>query len=98
MSLNRYESMLFGYLEHHPEEKRYWEGRVREVESRKISRDQAARELDAMFWDYFEERSRYQSPFREVATHENMQKISMLNLSEYLLRMWAPPKRAKKRP
>ena len=90
--------MLLGYLENHPEEKRYWEGRVREVALRKMSRDQAARELDSMFWDYFEERSRYQSPFREVATHENMQKISMLNLSEYLLRLWAPPSRAKKRP
>jgi len=97
MSLNRYESMLYGYLENHPDEKRYWQGRVRDVAARKMSRDQAARDLDSMFWDYFEERSRHQSPFREVATHENMQKISMLSLSEYLLRMWAPPPPKKKR-
>ena len=91
MSLNRYESMLLGYLENHPEEMRFWEGRVREVANRKITRVQAALDLNQMFWDYFDERSRFQSPFREVATHENMEKISMLNLSEYLLRMWAPP-------
>jgi len=96
MSLNRYESLLLGYLENHPEEKRYWEGRVREVAGRKVSRSQSAQDLNSMFWDYFEERSRHQSPFREVATHENMQKISMLNLSEYLMRMWAPVPAKKK--
>jgi len=91
MSLNRYENLLLSYLENHPEEKRFWESQVREVAARQPSRNQAARELSAMFWEYFEERARFQSPFREVVAHEDMQRISMVNLSEYLMRMWAPP-------
>ena len=97
MSLNRYESMLLSYLENHLDEKDFWRSRVIETANRKVSREQSARDLSAMFWEYFEERSRHESPFREVATREGLERISMLNLSEYLMRLWAPPPSPKKR-
>lgn len=91
MSLNRYEQMLYRYLESRPDERRYWESRVIELAKRKGQPGSAARELDSMLWAYFEERSRFESPFREVAVHEGLEKISMLNLGELLLRLWGPP-------
>ncbi|MEM9159483.1 MAG: hypothetical protein AAGB46_10575 [Verrucomicrobiota bacterium] len=94
MSLNRYEQILFDYVETHPEEKLFWESRVLELAKRRGRREEAVLNLNSMLWEYFEERSRFESPFREVAIYEGMDKISMLNLSEYLMRMWAPmPKR-----
>lgn len=99
MSLNRYEQMLYRYLESRPEERRYWEARVVELAKRVAPPGVAARELDRMLWAYFEERSRFESPFREVAIHEGLEKVSMLNLAEYLLRLWGPPpKRRSARP
>ncbi len=91
MSLNRYEQMLFNYLESHSEEKRYWEARVLEIARRDGRRESQVLDLNRSLWEYFEERSRFESPFREIIIHEGDRKISMLNLSEYLLRMWAPP-------
>ncbi len=88
MSLNRYEQMLFDYLENRPDEKRYWESQVLDLSRRNSRFETIASDLNRMFWDYFEERSRYESPFREVAIREGLDRISMLNLSEYLLRVW----------
>ncbi len=82
--------MLFNYIECHAEEKRFWEARVLETSRLAIRRESQALELNGLLWEYFEERSRFESPFREVVIHEGDRKISMLNLSEYLLRMWAP--------
>lgn len=96
MSLNRYEQMLMNYLECHAEEKRFWEARVTEISRRGGRRESMALELNGILWEYFEERSRFESPFREVVIHEGDRKISMLNLSEYLLRMWAPLPKKKK--
>jgi len=98
MSLNRYERILMDYLENHAEEKRYWEARVLEIDRRGGRRESKVLDLNSSLWEYFEERSRFESPFRELVIHEGSKKISMLNLSEYLLRMWTPLKRAKKRP
>ncbi len=91
MSLNRYEQMLFNYLNSRQEEQRFWNARVNEVAKRSERQEAAVLDLNSMLWEYFEERSRFESPFREVAIHEGMEKISMLNLAEYLLRVWAPP-------
>ena len=91
MSLNRYEQILFNYVETRSEEKVFWEARVLELAKRRGRRETAVLDLNGMLWEYFEERSRFESPFREVAIHEGMERISMLNLAEYLMRMWAPP-------
>ena len=90
MSLNRYESILMDYLESHAEEKRYWEARVLEIDRRGGHRESKVLDLNSLLWEYFEERSRFESPFRELVIHEGVKKISMLTLSEYLLRMWTP--------
>lgn len=96
MSLNRYEQMLMNYIECHAEEERFWKARVLEVSRRGVRREAQALELNGLLWEYFEERSRFESPFREIVIHEGDRKISMLNLSEYLLRMWAPPLKKRK--
>ena len=91
VSLNRYEQILRDYIENHPDEKRFWKARVAEVASRPGRRESQALDLNAALWDYFEERSRHESPFREIAAREGLQRISMLNLSEYWIRLWGPP-------
>ncbi len=96
MSLNRYEQLLHNYIETHPEELRYWRGRVLEMAGRSRRREQIALGLNAALWEYFEERSRHASPFREIVLAEGMERVSMLNLAEYLLRIWAPPKPQRK--
>ena len=96
MSLNRYELLLLDYVQAHPDEKRYWKERVLEVDKLPLLREQIVIELNAQLWSYFEERSRHESPFRDIVMHEGTGKISMLNLSEYLLATWPPPKPRKK--
>ncbi|EDY80679.1 hypothetical protein VDG1235_295 [Verrucomicrobiia bacterium DG1235] len=95
MSLNRYEQLLHDYIESLPEEKRYWVDRVVEVARGSGRREEAALGLNAELWEYFEERSRSESAFAE-ALQPGGGRISMLNLSEYLLRMWTPAAAGKK--
>ena len=96
MSLNRYEQILYNYVETRQEEKIFWEARVLELAKRRGRREAAILDLNSMLWEYFEERSRCESPFREVVIHEGAGQISMLNLAEYLMRMWAPPPKRKR--
>jgi len=95
MSLNRYEQLLHDYIESLPEEHRYWYDRVLEIERSNSRRESAALALNAELWEYFEERSRHESAFEQVMATGGG-KLSMLNLSEYLLRMWGAVKPAKK--
>lgn len=96
MSLNRYEQLLHDYIESRPEERRYWYERVREIERDNPRREAAALGLNAELWEYFQERSGHESQFTEVVASGGG-KLSMLNLSEYLLRMWGERKAAKKK-
>ncbi len=95
MSLNRYEQLLYDYIESLPEERRFWFDRVVEVAATNRRRETAALILNAELWEYFEERSRHESAFANVVGG-GMGKLSMLNLSEYLLRMWAGAHKGKK--
>ena len=90
MSLNRYEQLLFDYLESHPDEKRFWESRVLDVSRNGDRREAQVLELNRILWEYFEERARFETEFEAATSFDGSGKISMLNLSEYLLRMWAP--------
>ena len=92
MSLNRTEQMVFDYLQAQPDEKRHWHDKVCKVSARARDPHAAALELEAELWRYFEERSAVASPFREVALREGLRRISLRNLAEYLLRLWAPVK------
>lgn len=95
MSLNRSEQLVFDYLESHPEEKRFWQDKVITTARGQDPHVAAARLAEAL-WSYFEERSAVAEPFLGRARHEGVRRISMRNLAELLLRLWAPP--PKKRP
>jgi hypothetical protein len=96
MSLNRAEQMTYDYVQANVEEQRYWHEKVRAVAQRARDQHTAATELEEALWRYYEERSGVVSPFRDVALREGLRRISLRNLSEYLLRVWTPPQTKKK--
>ena len=57
MSLNRFEQLVFDYIRGHPDERQYWQDKVRRIVTQADSIHQAAARLDGEFWRYFEERS-----------------------------------------
>ncbi len=92
MSLNRAEQMVFDYVQQHPDEKSHWQDKVTAISARATDPHRAAVALEEELWRYYEERSAVASPFREVAQREGLRRISLRNLAEYLLRLWAPVK------
>lgn len=98
MSFNRYEQFLYDYIDRNDEEKRFWEGRVVEIGSQGGRLEELVLGLNDQLWDYFEERARFDPVLRDLRFHDGEPKISMLNLSEYLLRMWVqlPKKKARR--
>ena len=92
MSLNRAEQMVFDYVQQHPDEKRHWQDKVKAISARAVDPHAAAMALDEELWRYYEERSAVVSPFREIAQREGLRRISLRNLAEHLLRLWAPVK------
>lgn len=57
----------------------------------------AAERLQQELWAYYVERSAVAAPFREIAQREGLQRTSMRNLAEYLIRLWTVP-RPKRKP
>ena len=99
MSLNRYEHTLYDYWQRNPDELRFWQEKVRRLAGGRAPDPALVMTLNAELWRYYEERSRVVEPFRGMAEHEGLRKVSLLNLSEYLLRVWLPPRPvAKKKP
>ncbi len=98
MSFNRYEQLLHDYIEDNPEEKRYWTALALEFGRSSGRRESIALEFNALLWEYFEERALHEPPLKDIVATEGAEKISMLNLSEYWLRMHAPvsPPKAKR--
>jgi len=95
MSLNRYEQTLFDYIDRHPEEKRYWHAKLHETAARLVEPGSAARELEREMWEYYIERSQHVPVLRELNSG-GIRRVSLLNLTEYLLRRWGPPPRPRK--
>lgn len=95
MSLNRSEQMLSDYVEAHPDEKRFWQDKVRGLASTGESDSALAARLAEWLWSYFEERSAVAAPFRELAQREGLGRTSMRNLAEYWLRLWVAPRTRK---
>jgi hypothetical protein len=58
----------------------------------------AAARLEAELWRYYEERSAVAAPFKEAARMEGLQRTSMRNLAELLIRLWTEPRPKKKAP
>lgn len=96
MSLNRTEQRVFDYLQTHPEERHFWMEKVRAAGAL-LDPHVAATQLADALWSYYEERSGVVPAFREIAAREGMQRTSMRNLSEHLLRLWTTP-RPRRRP
>lgn len=97
MSLNRCEQRVFDYLQRHPEERHYWQGKFQAAAKAAADDHVAAAKLEPELWRYYEERSAVAAPFREAVRHEGLQRTSMRNLAELLIRLWTEP-RPKKRP
>ncbi len=91
MSLNRSEQLVFDYLEANPEEKSFWLEKAKAA-ARLGDPHVAASGLADALWSYYEERAEVAAPFRERVRHEGLQRTSMRNLAELLLRLWVPPK------
>ena len=92
MSLNRFEQAVFDYLQTHPEELRHWENKVAGRAARGVL---SAPTLADELWEYARERAEHAQPFRDWAAGGGGPRSSLLNLAEYLLRIWGPavPKR-----
>ena len=95
MSLNRFEQAIFEYLQSHPEEGRHWENKVAARAARgELRASVLVEELD----DYVRERAVHTEPFRGWAARGGVQRSSLLNLAEYLIRRWGPPVTKRKPP
>lgn len=97
MSLNAAEQMVFDYVQSHPEERHFWVGKVQSTLRQSDDEALAASRLATDLWHYFEERSAVASPFREMAERQGVQRTSMRNLAEYMLRLWTEPRPKKPR-
>ncbi len=49
-----------------------------------------ARSLERDLWEYFVERSQHVPVFRDLSIG-GLRRVSLLNLAEYVLRLWGPP-------
>jgi hypothetical protein len=92
VSLNRSEQMIFDYLQGNPDERHFWQDKVRSTAKSEPDEHEAARLLEADLWGYYVERSGVVSPFRDEAGREGLPRTSMRNLAELLLRLWTEPR------
>lgn len=97
MSLNRCEQRVFDYWQGHATERQFWQEKVRAIAKASGDDFVAAARLEAELWRYFEERSAVVAVFKEAVCHEGLQKMSMKNLAELILRLWLEPRLKKKR-
>jgi hypothetical protein len=99
VSLNRNEQRVFDYLRSQPEEDRHWRRKVVAMAGPEADEHEAARRLDGELWQYYVERSGVVEPFRSAAKHEGLERTSMRNLAELLIRLWTDPRpKAKPQP
>lgn len=95
VSLNRSEDALFDYLRAHADEERFWRSRVVELERASRSANSRAMRLANELREYALERGRANPSLEEAL---GAGRVSMINLAEYLLRVWTTPApRPKKR-
>lgn len=99
MSLNRAEQRVFDYFRSQVDERHFWIEKVQKT-LRAVGDNSAdaVRLLENELWSYYVERSAVAAPFREAARIEGLQRTSMKNLAELLLRLWVDPKPLAKKP
>lgn len=88
MSLNRYEQTIFEYWDKQPDERRHWQTKV--VESTRGGAPAGlARELERDLWAYLVERTPHVPSLRNLSP-ATVPRVSLLNLSEHIIRLWGP--------
>lgn len=92
MSLNRSEQTLHDYIVSHPEERHFWQDKVRAIVAQSQEIPQAVSRLDSQLWHYYEERSAVVAPIREAVRAYGSKRTSMKNLAEYWMRLWVEPR------
>lgn len=92
MSLNRCEQRVFEYWQGHRDERQYWQDKVRAMAKAETDGHVAANRLAAELWRYYVERSGATAIFRDAVRYEGLQRTSMKNLAELILRLWVDPK------
>jgi hypothetical protein len=92
MSLNRSEQMLYDYVQDQSEERHYWQNKVREIVSRTDGIPAAVARLDSELWRYYLERSEVAPVFVAAARAYGLERTSMKNLAEHLIRAWTEPR------
>lgn len=96
VSLNRSEQQIYEYIEANREERHFWEYKVRGYASKSPELSEAARQIEGELWRYYLERSAVVPDFKRIAEREGLRRVSFRNLAEYLLRLWVPPRQAKR--
>ena len=97
MSLNRYEQTMFNYWQKQPDELSHWKSKVIAVSKVTAPPGEIARSLERDLWDYFVERSQHVPIIRDLSGPGGVRRVSLLNLAEYVLRLWGPPIKTKTR-
>ena len=98
MSLNRFEQRIFDYWQGHRDERQFWQEKVRGLVKTLNDDHTTAARLDGEFWRYYVERSGVVPMFKDAARHEGLQRTSMKNLAELVIRLWVEPRPKKKKP
>lgn len=96
MSLNRSEQVLFDYISQHPEERHFWQHKVRTIVTLPGDIPAAVVQIDTELWRYFVERSGVVKVLASIAQTFGPKRVSMKNLAEYMVRLWTDPKPKKK--
>jgi hypothetical protein len=89
MSLNRYEQAVVDYWQKHPDERAFWMTRTAATGRDSAGSGDAVRALERDLWAYFVERSQHVAALSAL-NKEGIRRVSLLNLAEYVLRMWGP--------
>lgn len=92
VSLNRCEQRLFDYVHAHKEERIYWQEKVSSALKAADNEHVAADRIEVELWRYYVERSQVVATFREAVRQEGLNRTSMRNLAELLLRLWTEPR------
>jgi hypothetical protein len=98
MSLNRCEQRLFDYVGGQVDERHFWQNKVQKIVQGVPDVHAAATQIEGELWRYYVERSEVVPVFRAAVQLEGLQRTSMRNLAEFLLRLWTEPKPRKKSP
>jgi hypothetical protein len=98
VSLNRYEQTLYDYVKSHPDERQYWQDKVRALVADSIDTPAGVARVDSELWRYFEERSAVLPSFGGTERQSGLRRTSMKSLAELLIRLWTDVKTRKADP